>query len=118
MAENENKEVSKETSSQKNEATQTTKKSRRTRSTTSSRDWRKMMNLLAYVSVCIIGVCLLLSSLKIDGQIVNAFRLVGNTIAYCIVAIGGWFYIRKRKNVWIWVVYFVALVMIIISYFI
>lgn len=117
MAENEKKEVSKETAST-NKETSTTKKRRRTRSTTSSRDWRKMMNLLAYVSVCIIGVCLLLSSLKIDGQIVNAFRLVGNTIAYCIVAIGGWFYIRNRKNVWVWVVYFVALVMIIISYFI
>ena len=117
MAENEKKEVSKETASTNNE-TKTTKKRRRTRSTTSSRDWRKMMNLLAYVSVCIIGVCLLLSSLKIDGQIVNAFRLVGNTIAYCIVAIGGWFYIRNRKNVWVWVVYFVALVMIIISYLI
>ncbi len=117
MAENEKKEVSRETTST-NKETSTTKKRRRTRSTTSSRDWRKMMNLLAYVSVCIIGVCLLLSSLKIDGQIVNAFRLVGNTIAYCIVAIGGWFYIRNRKNVWVWVVYFVALVMIIISYFI
>lgn len=117
MAENEKKEVSKETTST-NKETSTTKKRRRTRSTTSSRDWRKMMNLLAYVSVCIIGVCLLLSSLKIDGQIVNAFRIVGNTIAYCIVAIGGWFYIRNRKNVWVWVVYFVALVMIIISYFI
>lgn len=118
MAENEKKEEHKETTSSTNNETTTTKKRRRTRSTTSSRDWRKVMNLLAYVAVCIIGVCLLLSSLKIDGQIVNAFRIVGNTIAYCIVAIGGWFYIRNRKNVWIWVVYFVALVMIIISYFI
>lgn len=109
MAENE-----KETKS--SSSNQTTKK--KTRSTTSSRDWRKMMNLLAYVSICIIGVCLLLGKLNLSGAVITAFATVGNTIAYCIVAIGGWFFIRNRKNVWLWVIYFVALVMIIISYFI
>lgn len=117
MADNEKKEVSKETTSTNNE-TSTTKKRRRTRSTTSSKDWRKMMNLIAYVSVCIIGVCLLLGALGASGSVLSAFATIGNVLAYCIVAIGGWFYIRNRKNVWVWVVYFVALVMIIISYFI
>jgi len=87
-----------------------------TRRSTIARDWRKIMNLFAYIATVMIGVCLLLSKLGILSGIADALRVIALVIAYIIVAIGGWFYIANKKNVWLWVVYFVSLVLIIVSY--
>lgn len=108
-------EEKKNSTEKKSSSSTTTTKKTRHRSTV-ARDWRKMMNLLAYVAIALIGVCLLLGKLGLSGNISNAFLTIGNIIAYLIVAVGGWFYIANRKNVWLWVVYFVSLVLIIISY--
>lgn len=84
----------------------------------SSKDWRSFLNLFAFVAIALIGICLLLGKLEIGGGIISALALIGNVIAYVIVAIGGWFYIANRKNVWLWVIYFVSIVLIVISYII
>lgn len=88
------------------------------KSSVSSKDWRSILNFLAFVSVAIIGVCIFTASLGFSSSFMTALATIGNTIAYFIVAIGGIFYVKNRKEVWIWIVYFVAIVLIIVSYFI
>ena len=85
--------------------------------TTAANDWRRFMNLCAYIAIICVGVCLLLSKIGIFGSFATALSIIAHTIAYIIVAIGGWFYIANKRNVWLYVTYFVALVLIIVCYF-
>lgn len=80
------------------------------------KDFKGIINLLAFVAVGLIGVTLLLNSIGILGEISGAFTMVANILAYIITAIAAFYYVRNKKNVWVWIIYVVALVLIVISY--
>ena len=82
----------------------------------SGKDWRSFINLFAYIAIVMIGICLILSKLGVLSSLAGALSLIAHTIAYIIVAIGGWFYIANKRNIWLYVFYFVALVLIILFY--
>ncbi len=75
-----------------------------------------LVNLSAFVAVILIGVSLMLSKIGAMGQVANAFMIIANVIAYLVVSVVSFFYVARKKNVWLWIVWAVAIALIIISY--
>ena len=79
-----------------------------------------VLNMLSFVALVLVGVCLLLQVIfnaidasKLAGA-TNAIRTVGECIAYCVIAVYAFFFIRHKKNpVWA-VLYAIALTAILI----
>lgn len=82
------------------------------------KDIKGIINFLSFVSVGLIGVTLLLSKLGLFSGIASALIIVANVLAYIITAIAAFYYVRSKKNVWVWIVYIVSIVLIVISYII
>ena len=83
-----------------------------------SKDIKGIINFLSFISVGLIGVTLLLGKLGIFQGIGGALITVANVLAYIITAIAAFYYVRNKKNVWVWIVYVVSIVLIVISYII
>ena len=78
-------------------------------------NWNKVFNFIAFIGLCLVAVVLVLQNiLKANGEVVNALRLVGECIAYLVTAVSAFFYVKSKRNVWWYVAYAVALVLIII----
>lgn len=75
-----------------------------------------LVNLSAFVAVVLIGISLMLSKINAMGQVANAFLIIANVISYLVVCVVSFFYIARKKNVWLWIVWVVSIVLIIISY--
>ena len=75
-----------------------------------------LLHFSAFVAVILIGVSLLLSRIHAFGDVAAAFLVIANAIAYSLVAITSVVYVSKKKNIWLWLVWAAAIVMIIISY--
>ena len=75
-----------------------------------------LVNLSAFIAVILIGVSLILSKIHVFGQVAGAFMIIANVIAYLVVAVVSFFYVARKKNVWLWVVWIVSIILIIISY--
>lgn len=79
-----------------------------------------VLNMLSFIALVLVGVCLLLQVIfnAIDASglasATNAIRTVGECIAYCVIAVYAFFFIRHKKNpVWA-VLYAIALTAILI----
>lgn len=93
----------------KNESTTTTK----------SHTGSYIMNILAYVAVCIGGVALfismILSKVGVSASFVSIMSTVANALGWLVLCILSFNYIRRRKKIWMWVVWAIAVVMIVVS---
>lgn len=58
----------------------------------------------------------MLSKIHVMGDVAKAFLVIANAIAYSIVALTSVVYVAKKKNIWLWLVWVAAIVLIIISY--
>ena len=79
-----------------------------------------VLNMLSFIALVLVGICLLLQVIfnAIDASglasATNAIRTVGECIAYCVIAVYAFFFIRHKKNpVWA-VLYAIALTAILI----
>jgi len=81
---------------------------------TKSNGW--ILHFLSFVAVILIGVSLLLSKIHALGDVAHAFLVIANAIAYLIVAVTSVIYVSKKKNIWLWIVWTIAIVLIVISY--
>jgi len=77
------------------------------------KDWRAFLNVLAFASVALIGVSLFVSML-FNGSL-GILTTIGQVFAYLITTIAAWYFVSNKKNVWLWVTYFVSIALIIIS---
>lgn len=78
-------------------------------------NWNKVFDFIAFIGLCLVAVVLVLQNiLKANGDIVSALRLIGECIAYFITAVSAFFYVRSKRNVWWYVAYAVAIVLIIV----
>ncbi len=81
-------------------------------------DFGKFLNILAYISIVLVAVALVLSKIlgwaKAGQDIASAMQLVANILAYFITAIAAFYYVRSKKNIWFTIVYIVCLVLIIV----
>ena len=94
--------------------TSSTTKETPTRKTNTS--WGYVMNILAFIAVCIGGIALFLAMiLKVFGLTaswIGTMQAIANAIgwvALCILSVN---YIKHRRKLWIWIVWAVAVVMI------
>lgn len=80
------------------------------------RDWRVFVNALAFVSVVLIGIALILVKIFGAGSVSATIQNVANALAYIVTAIAGFFYVKNKKETWMWIAYLVGLVMIVIGF--
>lgn len=78
-----------------------------------------LINLLSYIAVCVGGVALflafILSKFDISAGFISAMQKIANAVAWAVVSFLSFRYIRRRHKVWMWVVWAIALVMVIIG---
>lgn len=75
----------------------------------------KVINAIAFVGLTLVAIVLILQKIFAgDGAFISALRTVGESIAYSITAISAFFYVRTKRNVWWYVAYTVAVVLVVI----
>lgn len=76
-----------------------------------------VLNILAYVAVCVGGLALfismILSKFDLSTSITGAMHTIANAIGWAVLCILSAVYISHRRKIWMWVVWVVAVVMII-----
>ncbi len=76
-----------------------------------------IMNILSYVAVCVGGLALfismILSKCGISASFVSVMQTVANAIGWAVLCILSFNYIKRRRKTWMWVVWAIAVVMII-----
>lgn len=75
-----------------------------------------LVNLMSFAAVCCIGVALILSKIGALGGVAGALMTIAQTVAYLVVTVVSFFYVYQRKNVWLWVTWIVAVVLIVLYY--
>ena len=86
-------------------------------------DFGKFLNLLAFIGIIMVAVALLIAKIaswingSSGGSLVSALSLVANFIAYLITAIAAFYYVRSKKNIWISIVFIVALIIMLVFMF-
>ena len=77
-------------------------------------NFSKVINFIAFIGLALVALVLILQKIFADGNLLNALRTVGESIAYTITAISAFFYVRTKRNVWWYVAYTVAVVLVIV----
>ena len=99
------------TSSSSTQATSSSKKS--------SASFSGLLNILAFLAVCIGGIALfiamILSKVGVSVEFVGVLQSVANAIGWAVLALMSFRYIRRRRKIWLWVVWAVAVVMIVVG---
>ncbi len=76
-----------------------------------------IINILSYIAVCVGGVALflalILSKVGVSASFIGAMQKIANTIAWAVVSFLSFRYIRRRHKLWMWIVWVVAIVMIV-----
>lgn len=78
-----------------------------------------ILNILAYVAVCIGGIALFIAAILakcgISASITGKMSEIANAIGWAVLCLMSAVYVSHRKKLWMWVVWAVAVVMIVIS---
>lgn len=78
-----------------------------------------IINICSYVAVCVGGLALfismILSRVGISASFVGAMQTLANAIAWAVVSFLSFRYIRRRHKLWMWIVWVIAVVMIILG---
>lgn len=82
--------------------------------TVKSAGW--LTNLISFVAVICIGIALILGKIGFLSDIAGALLMIAQTIAYIVVTIVSFFYVYRKRNVWTWVAWSVAVVLIVLYY--
>lgn len=77
-------------------------------------DFKKFLNLLAYIAIVAIAVALLFGLIFKNSEIASALTLVAECIAYLVTAIYAFYYVAKQRNTVVTIVYVIAVVAIVV----
>ena len=76
-----------------------------------------ILNILSYAAVCIGGLALfiamILAKFGLSTSITGAMQTIANAIGWAVLCLLSAVYISHRRKIWMWVVWAVAVVMII-----
>lgn len=101
-------------SNNKSQSTSTT-----TTTTTKRSGYMYFMNILSYVAVCIGGLALfiamILGKLGVSVSFTSAMTTIANAIGWAVLCLLSFNYIKRRHKLWMWIVWVIAIVMIIIG---
>lgn len=75
-----------------------------------------LLNFASFIAVGLIGISLILSKVGFGSKVSGAFSSIASIISYCVLIAISFFYIIKRKKIWMWVLWAVSVVLIVISY--
>ena len=90
-------------------------------SSSSKKSWgfNKIMDALAYVAVCIGGIALLLAfvlgKIGLSAGVVSAMQKVANSVGWLVLCLLSVKFIKSKSKLWLWVVWAIAIVMIIVG---
>lgn len=77
----------------------------------------KFVNFMAFISIAIIAVVLLLGKILgwlIDDNVLNALNIIAQVIAYIITAVYAFFYAKSKKNIGWMIAYIIFIIVIIV----
>lgn len=78
-----------------------------------------ILNILAYAAVCIGGLALFISMILgkfgLSSSITGAMQTIANTIGWSVLCLLSAVYISHRRKLWMWVVWVIAVVMIVMG---
>ena len=102
--------TTKKTTSTKTTSTQ----SQTTKSNSASVNY--IMSIMAFIAVCFCGIALfiamILSKFGISASFCGALQKIANIIGWSVLCLFSFKYIKRRRMIWIWVIWVVAIVMI------
>lgn len=75
-----------------------------------------LINLCAFVAVVLIGVSLILTKIGVLSSVAGAFLTIANVVAYVVVSVVSVFYVARKKNVWIWIIWVISIVLIVLYF--
>jgi len=75
-----------------------------------------LLNLASFIAVICIGVSLILSKIGWFSKIAGALTMIAQVISYLVLIVISCFYIVKRKNIWLWLVWAVSVVLIVLFF--
>ena len=75
-----------------------------------------LVNISAFVAVIFIGISLILTKVGLSGQISNALSTLAQAISYLIIIVSSFFFVNKKRNVWLWVAWSVSVVLILLYF--
>lgn len=79
---------------------------------------RKIVQALSYISLFIIGIVLLLDviiGVKAP-EVMNILKNIANVLAYIVVCVNGFFFVRTKRSAVYVFLYIFALILIIVCY--
>lgn len=104
-------------STAKSTTSTTSSSSTATTSTKKSVGFGYIMSLCAYVAVVIAGlglfIAMILSKLGISATFTSAMQTIANAIGWLVLCVISFNHIKRRRKIWMWVVWAIAIVMII-----
>lgn len=85
-------------------------------------DFGKFLNLLAFIGIIMVAAALVIAQIAQwigtgTGSLVSALQLVANFIAYLIMSIAAYYYVRSKKNIWVTIIFIVALILVFVFMF-
>ena len=105
--------------SKKSTASSTTSKTSTTQTsskTSGGNSVNYIMSIMSFIAVCFCGIALflamILAKFGISASFCGALQKVANIIGWSVLCLFSFRYIKRRRIIWIWVVWVVAIVMI------
>ena len=95
------------------------KKSSSSSSSTTTHSTGYLMNILSYIAVCVGGIALflamILGKIGVQASITGILQAVANAIGWAVLCVLSFKYIRKRRKIWMWVAWTIAVIMIVLG---
>lgn len=79
--------------------------------------FKSVMNLLAFVAIILIALSLVLSKINFANSIKEACTLIANVIAYLMVAISSFYFVKSRRGIAYLITWIVCVVVIVVMMF-
>ncbi len=86
-----------------------------TKQKTTSFSWSRFFKFIAFWAVICIGIALILSVIFKDLSV--AFKTIGDVLSYVVALAASFGYVVYKRNVWYYVGWVVALVLIVVYFF-
>lgn len=88
--------------------------------TKSTWSFQKILDFTAYIGTACIAIALMLSAIfkgvGNSGNLVNAFHIIGETIAYVLAIILAAFWVKRKRHIAWLICYIVFVVVIVVMY--
>lgn len=79
---------------------------------------KRFVQMMAFVAICFVALALILQlifkAVGIDASVINAIRIVGECVAYLVVCVTAFGYIKNRRNAAWAIIYAICVTVIVV----